>query len=185
MKIKSMRSSKRVALYAVVTILLLCGVAGAVFALGSNRIPTTTNATTSPNKTQNTIDYDAPTDSQVKDGQSTKLKNITGSDTSNNDQATLGTVTITAAQEDSDNTVLQVRSYIATVDSSLQCDMTLKKDGTVLNLTSSVQTSANVTTCTGFTVPVSQLSEGVWQVTMTYSKQSVSSSASTTVEIKV
>lgn len=92
------------------------------------------------------------------------------------------TMSITAANQN--GSLLQIRSLIEIVNSSGTCTLTLSKAGaSSVVKTAGIQPLASSSTCQGFDVPVSQLSQGIWSVDLVFENNSLRGETSTTVDI--
>ncbi len=141
-----------------------------------------------------TVDYNEPSDDQVKEGQDVKQQTIesetkptdssSGTDTSATSSAT-GSVAVEITNEPrNDNGVLNVKTLIQEVNSSGTCTLTLSKSGqqSVVK-TAKVQALPNSSTCQGFAVDVSKLTSGAWNLKIEYKSNKSNGSVSQTVQL--
>lgn len=91
-------------------------------------------------------------------------------------------VTITAANQNGAN--FSVRALIGELTTSGTCTLTLTKSSTEVTKTSPIQALANSSTCQGFDIPTSQLSSGVWHLTLTVSTSDKTGSAAKDISIQ-
>jgi hypothetical protein len=80
--------------------------------------------------------------------------------------------------------VLRIRSQISPLISSGDCTLSLTKDSTTVTKSAGVYASASVSTCQGFDVPTSELSAGMWSVTLNVKSGDRSGQSATSTEIK-
>lgn len=128
------------------------------------------------------INYDTPSDGQVAAGNDAKKDAVNSSDTDNSaddpkqpsdppsTESSLGKTaplghSITVREVN--NSTLYVRNEIEGVYSSGTCVLILTKNGRTITKKSGVQALAQVSTCRGFNVPTSELSQGTWNITLT------------------
>lgn len=197
LKIKSKKISKKtsliiVAALAVVLIALACYVflfKGSLFGWS----PYSTDASTGIN---HGTDYKAPTNAQIKEGDQIKSNSLndkskTGSSGSDqppaptptsNGKSSVG-VTITATNQTND--AFQIRTLISALDDGGTCTLTISKSGhTTVIQTAGVQNLSSTSTCKGFDVPLANLAQGDWNVTISYSSSTLAGSVSKTVSVQ-
>lgn len=143
------------------------------------------------NNNDPSVNLDKPTDEQVKSGiaiknESLKKDSINSDKTTDPSGQTDGSkkgvdISITAANQN-DN-ILQIRGLVYAVDDGL-CTLTLSRDGQTVTKTAGTQAQASVSSCKGFDVPVSELSNGTWQMTLTYENEIMKGSVSQPVTIQ-
>lgn len=109
----------------------------------------------------NDVDYDAPSDDQIQAGEDIKKGSV---DDDGGEPANANNVTITA--KENDGTLLRIRTLVGAVSSTGTCDLTLEKDGVTVTRSALTQPLASNSTCKGFDIPVSELSSGVWDLTI-------------------
>jgi flagellar basal body-associated protein FliL len=147
---------------------------------------------------ESSINYQPPTDSQKSAGEETKANSVNDSQSNSTKQdpgdtpATPPTtqpdgtskveVSITAANQN--GSVFQLRSIILAVVNTGTCSLTLTKGAAVVTKTAPVQASANSATCQGFDVPVSELSAGTWQATVSFKNDTLSGTTSKQITIQ-
>lgn len=189
MKIKNKKTlinRKKTAIIVIFALIILLAVAVSAFFVlhkSTNSVIDTTKSNSDVNK----VNYESATSDQIKSGSSTKEDNATSNtdgQTANDNAKAASHVTITVAQENAAKTAVQIRSYIDVLDSTATCTLTLTKESATVSRTASVQVSANVTTCMGFDVNVSDLSPGTWSATVAYLGNTASGSATTTVSVQ-
>jgi flagellar basal body-associated protein FliL len=92
-------------------------------------------------------------------------------------------VAITAANQN--GPTLQIRTLISTVDNTGTCTVALTSSGkATVTKTAGVQALASTSTCQGFDIPVSELSNGTWSILVQYSSTSLTGSVTQDVVIK-
>ncbi len=90
---------------------------------------------------------------------------------------------VTAAAQN--GSTLQVRSIIYLVTNTGTCKLTMTKSGSsTVTKSAGVQSLPSSSTCAGFDIPVSELSNGQWNVVVNFENDNYTSSATKTVEIK-
>lgn len=91
-------------------------------------------------------------------------------------------ITITASNQN--GSIYQVRTLINVVVSDGTCTLTLTNGNHTVAKSSGVQANPSSSTCQGFDVPVSELSPGDWDLTVTFSNETHQAKTSKTVTIK-
>lgn len=116
-----------------------------------------------------------PTDEQIQAGNDIKNGNLdeSGKNTDPTPPAsepgsTKQSVEVFMTALNQNNGVLQVRTQISRVINTGQCTLTLTRQGKTVTKTADIQATASASTCKGFDIPVSELSIGSWDVTLTY-----------------
>lgn len=124
---------------------------------------------------ENTVDYNQATIDQQKNGNTIKNDTIKNNNT---DKPPIPTpipgntknnvqLNITSANQN--GSILQIRILISAIDNNGECKLTLKQDGkNSVVKTTSVQALASISTCQGFDIPMSELSNGAWLITVEY-----------------
>ncbi len=180
------RSPKKLLIAICAAIIIILGAATTyVYALNGNIFgwtKTSTNTTSSQPSTSNQNPTDpANSSSETKTGSN-------GSDQPSSPQTVEGSTkksvesVITAAAQN--GSTLQIRSIIYLVTDTGTCTLTLAKSGSnTVTKTAVVQSLPSSSTCAGFDVPVSELSNGQWTVVVSFENDSYTSSATKTVGI--
>lgn len=180
------KASKKVILVTIISILIVVsGLAYYVFGLNGSLFGWKFHQDTA----SNTIDLAPPTQEQQKAGQDAKQSAIDedqgkpnqDSDSPKVDEDTLKISFTSVYQND---TTLQARVQIDPLVSKGSCTLTLVKDGSMITKTAAVYAMASISTCQGFDVPVSELSVGTWNLTISVTSSSASGSASTSTQIQ-
>ncbi len=127
-----------------------------------------------------TIDYEEPTDEQKTAGEATKEETVKNEEASKPSSSSAGSSTpttqanntvgveFTSGPEVADGT-LYVGTVVQEVNSTGVCTLTLSKSGkTSVVKTAKTQVSGSVATCQGFTIDVSKLAKGSWNVQLSY-----------------
>lgn len=190
MKTQSKKISKKPLLItAVVVILLAVSALTYVYAFNGNILGWNNNK---PSKEMPSTNLDAPTKEQIKAGNDIKKGNSdkpdgsTGTPTApvsqpgSNKQSI--EVIITAANQNSG--ILQVRTQISRVVNTGQCTLNLTKSGKTVTKTADIQALASTSTCKGFDIPVSELSAGSWNATLTYEDDTLFGTTSRVIAIQ-
>jgi hypothetical protein len=89
----------------------------------------------------------------------------------------------TASQQEADKSLV-VGAIVQSSDATGTCKLSAKKSTTEIQQENSAILQSNYSACPDFTVPYSQLSPGIWTVTVTYTDPSKSGEAKREVEIK-
>ena len=138
------------------------------------------------NTTTNGIDYSPATTEQQQSGSQVKSSGssdtppapttIPGSDKKN--------VQIIITSANQNGTILQIRSQIGAVEDTGTCTLLLTSTGqTDITKTANAQALANTSTCQGFDVPTSELSNGLWHISISYSSSTLTGTATQDVTI--
>lgn len=144
-------------------------------------------------RTVNDVDYGNATDEQTKAGSEIKDNNQSddpnkvGSDKpldpkSNNSEKNTVPVAISAAGQN--GSVAQIRTLISATVNDGTCTLTLTQGTKSVTKTADIQSLPSSATCKGFDIPVSELSAGKWQVTVTYENSTIKSSASGSITVQ-
>lgn len=163
----------------VIILMLLLGVTLAYYRGWWPFQPQTTQANPS-----NTVNYDKPTPEQTEAGKTIKEKVADQAKDDSNTAPKTSTVAldITAANKSSDT--LLIRTLIQTITSSGTCSLTMSgPGGASYTATAGVQANASTSTCQGFNVPLSSLSEGKWKITIDFKDGDLAATASKEVTI--
>lgn len=187
MKINKSSTTKKVLLTSLVLALVAVGGYAAYAALYKN----------SSSASSDGINYKKPTSAQVEAGNNAKKQAVqndsqssssTGSssnpkvDSGNNTSQSNDLKTqITAASVEGN--MLYVRNNINGIYQQGTCDITLTKDGKTVSKSAGVQALPQSSTCKGFNIPVSELSSGVWNITLRVTINGQSASDSRTVKV--
>lgn len=143
---------------------------------------TTNKSQTSP--TNSKIDYSPPSGDQTKTGADVKSQiansdkdSASSSQSSPTSQpSTLG-VSITTVQP---GQTVRIRTIIDTVTSSGKCKLNMSgPNGKTYTATAATQAMASSSTCQGFDIPMTSLSSGDWQISITVTDGSSTGSATT------
>lgn len=179
--IKKTRHIKKKMIIAVGTFVVLLGVA-AIYFVYKNR--PTTPATTPT--TQKPINYTPPTNDEKTAGDQIKKQELDSqkqtSDGSNNTPSTVPLVITSTSQSSG---MVYIRVIIQEVTSTGSCTLSMSNSsGGTYTATSPVQSMASSSTCEGFNVPVSKLSQGSWDINIKYTNGTSSGVASGSITIQ-
>lgn len=116
------------------------------------------------------INYNPPTSEQQKAGEQAseeaKKDDEISNQTTPSNESNATTVTITSLNQN--NSILQVRTFIHTIDPGI-CTATLTRDAhTPIEKTAETQALANGSTCRGFDIPTGDIAKGEWILTIKY-----------------
>lgn len=179
MKRQKVRSKKiPILLVALLGLLLIAG--GIAFATG-----------VFPPKEHDTIDYGEATQEEKAAGDTKKNETIEQNNVSKDDNSTSepsgstnNAVSMRITAMNQSTGTLSIRTIIDTVTSSGTCTLSMKSSsGATHSATASVQALPSSSTCSGFDVPVSELSPGSWTIEIIYKNGNTSGSANETVTI--
>lgn len=93
-------------------------------------------------------------------------------------------IAITASAQN--GSTLQIRTLISTISTNGICTLTLEKSGRpTVTKTVQVQALAATSTCKGFDVPVSELANGKWKATISFSDNDLTGSVVSEVDIVI
>lgn len=166
------RQNKKVKILIGLLLLLLIGGGVAAFYLF--------HTSSKPASQQGDINYGAPTTEQQAAGYQSKKDFLDKTDPSKTSSpspsGTAAAVTITSTSQSGDT--LSVRATIDTLSTDGQCTVQIAKAGTdtvSYSDTASLQSYGSYSVCKGFDVPLSKLGSGDWNVTITYTVGSASS----------
>jgi len=176
MKVRKNKNPKRrIYLGIIISVIALLLIAGVVYAY------TTSQPSSQDNKTgesSNGINYDEPTKEQIDAGNDAKKDAVDGSDSSNK-----GDISISSANIN--DGILQIRTVIASTDSSGKCNLTLSSPGmTDYTSEADTQSMGSYSVCKGFDIPISSLSPANWTIKIIYTNNGVSSTATQQVQVR-
>ncbi|MES2876027.1 MAG: hypothetical protein V4678_01000 [Patescibacteria group bacterium] len=184
MRIKQKKiSTKRIALIILVLAVALLSAAALTFAYLDNR-----QSATSTDKPDSVVKPDYISDSdatveQIEAGSAIKQNSIDDnvSGTGNSAESVDGTIT---SANQSENAIV-IRAVFPVVKSSGTCSLSMNgPDGKKFSDKVEIQALPSSTTCKGFNVPLSSLSQGVWAIAITFNASGTTGDATTEVEIK-
>jgi hypothetical protein len=188
--IRSQSKSPKKALIALVILALILS-AGGVYAYVNKVGPFSS-------KSAPDINYNPPTDEQVKAGEETKQQSIENSTKSSGKPVEAGsqsdnstrsskqvTIDITNSPLTRTGSTLSVNTIIQKTGTSGTCTLILSKSGqTSVTKTAPSQISGTVATCAGFrNIDISRLAAGKWTVTVSYRDTDSSGSVSESVNL--
>lgn len=141
----------------------------------------------------NDVNYGKSTKEQQEAGSDIENKNSSddpnqvGSDrapqpTSNDDTKANTPVTITASGQNGN--VVQIRTLISALTGTGTCTLSFTNKATTVTKSAKVQSLPSSSTCKGFDVPVSELSVGTWQYTLTFENETMKGAASGSVTVQ-
>lgn len=183
MKIKQKNTKKLYIALAVVAV-IITGLSYYVFTLNGNLFGWKFRSDET-----SSINMDPPTKEQVKAGEDTKQETVesdqgkpgTGDDTPTPDPS--GALTVGFSAVNQNDGKLQVRIMIDEVLSSGECTLTLTNGNKTVTKTAAVYPTASITTCQGFDVPVSELSNGAWNVTIAVTSGDRNGQSTTSIQV--
>jgi|GEM_PF-391208 len=195
MRIKTRKTSKKLFIIGIIVgILLLLGGATAYFYKTHSNL---FGWQPFPEPTTSGINYNKPTEDQTKAGDAAKqntatqgtFKPTTGSGSDQpptptpqpNGKSTVNVI-ITAANQN--GSLLQIRSLISTVTNSGTCTLTLTRQGGTVTKTAAIQAQSTTSTCQGFDISTSEVTSGVWQLSLHFENSTLVGGASQTVTVQ-
>jgi hypothetical protein len=144
--------------------------------------------------TSGSVNYGPATSDQQKNGTTIKSNSASSPSTSGSDQpatptpipgSTQKSVTITITSANQNGSTLQIRALIGAVENTGTCTLTLSQTGQqTITKTAGTQALASVSTCQGFDIPTSELSTGVWHVTITYNSPALTGATTKDITIQ-
>lgn len=144
-------------------------------------------------RTVNDVDYGNATDEQTKAGSEIKENsqsddpNKVGSDKPLEPESSSSgksTVPIVISAANQNGSVAQIRTLISATVGDGSCTLTLTQGAKSVTKSAEIQSLPSSATCKGFDVPVSELSAGKWQITVTYENSTIKSSANSSIAIQ-
>lgn len=143
---------------------------------------------------EETINYEEPTVEQVETGNAVKQQTAdsssSSSKTSSSPNKPVGSsaksnVSVEITNEPKNNGgTLSVKTLVQELDSSGVCKLTLSKSGQpTITKTAKTQALASTSTCQGFSVNVSNLAKGTWNLKISYSSDKSSGTVSESVTL--
>lgn len=144
--------------------------------------------------TRTTPDLNPPANDQLKNGQQIKNNGIKNNkSTGGGDQPpapstqkngkSIVEVAITSANQTDSS--LQVRTLISTLDNTGTCTLGLvNQAGASLSYSTGVQPLSNTSTCKGFDIPLTDLSPGIWKISVVYENPTLTGMATKSTTIK-
>lgn len=171
----------------IILILILAGIT-VLFASIKNIGPFT-----EPDKTTSSVNYDEPSNEQIKEGEDIKkqttknegkpaISNADNNSGSGNSSSTVA-VEITNEPQNVDGK-LSVKTLVQEVSSTGSCTLTLNKAGQAsVKKTVGVQALASASTCKFMPIDVSSLARGTWDLTIIYKSDKSNGNASQKVQL--
>ena len=169
MKIKRQHPKRKI--HIIILSLLAAGALAAIYFIYSNQI--------NNKETGDEINYSSPVSDQVDAGAQAK-KNTVEQDENDSTSVDFSTRIVSASVQ---SDTLKIRNIIDKVYQQGSCELTLTKGSQTVKKTADIQALPQSSVCKGFDIPVSELSSGTWQVTLTVTIKGQTSEASTTVEV--
>lgn len=167
MKIKNINkknNSLKAVLILVIILILLTG--GAVFALNYHTL-TPASKTTTPhdNNTPKSTDTSNPQPSSSSEGVDKSSLNDKSNPTSITPSA-LKNIDMTISAANQTANTYQVRTIINTVTNEGTCNLTMTQGSKIITKTSDIQAGPSNTTCRGFDIAMTELSSGIWNLSV-------------------
>jgi hypothetical protein len=187
--INKRRFPKKIIIIIGVILLLLAGALVYVYAFNGNLF-----GWKSAQNNSGTVNYGPATTDQKQNGATIKSNSASSSSTNGSDQPSAPapipgsaqksvSVTITAANQN--GSTLQIRALIGAVENTGTCTLMLSQTGQqTVTKTAGTQALSSTSTCQGFDVPTSELSTGVWHITITYNSPTLTGATTKDVTIQ-
>jgi hypothetical protein len=184
-KIKKQSKMKKITIICLAVALLLGGIATAYWYNYQQTQKKEALKTPDQRKSKkvNVINKDKPTSEQIAAGEEAKQQAIEAAEASNSDASAQNPLSVTISAANQNSPMLQVRAFANTITNAGTCDLTLTKGGVTVTKSAGTQASASISSCKGFDIPLSELSPGTWQLTVTVKDGTQSGTAQRTVEI--
>lgn len=182
--IKKISTTKKILLTVALLLLVIIITAGTYYLLHRNANPQASHSGV------NVIDSNPATSTQRSTGNTIKSNAASGtsSDSPPNPvtqaNSSQRTVQLSVTSKNQTPSVYQIRSLISAVTDTGTCTLTLTKTSeTTVTMTAGIQAQATTSTCKGFDVPLSQLSTGTWQLTLTFGNTTLFGSTTSTITV--
>ena len=159
-------------------VLAAAGVLLYVLVFGGNFLGWTTKTQT-PDTSNQPFNTQPPTDEQIKNGANTKDNTQT-----NSDKNKPGKLIVSLSAINQTSSLLQIRAITSTVSGAGSCSLTLTNGDKVVTKTADLQALPSSSTCKGFDVAKSELSKGIWKITVDITIGTQSGTITDSVEIK-
>lgn len=187
--IKTKSSQKKNMLIGTIAAIVLIGIP-TTFAFVNNIGPFATENT----PVESTIDFEEPTTDQIDAGKQAKDTTVKsgqvkpGSSSSSGDPSvgspSGNTVGVEITNTNITNDILSVKTMVQEINSAGVCTLTLSKTGQASVVKAAeTQVSGNVATCQGFTLNVSSLIRGSWNLKIDYSSDKSNGTTSESVTL--
>lgn len=164
----------------IAAIIIFGGTTFAIIRLQNHK--TTPTTVSQPDTKPTTVKQDVPIKDQLNTAQAQKEQSVNQDTQVKTPPSTLS-VTITAANQNKSSSLLQIRTLISMVTDTGSCTLTLSKDATTITRSSGIQAGPTNSTCKGFDIPLNELSNGKWSVSVAVTSGSLAGNATTEVTI--
>lgn len=132
----------------------------------------------------NVVNTDKPTSGEIKAGKDIKKETIIGgSDSAGSNTGAANPIAVTISAANQNGEVLQIRAFGDIVTNGGLCQLTLTKGSSSITKSAPTQAAANISTCQGFDIPMSELSSGTWELKVIISDGSRSGAAIKKIEL--
>lgn len=182
---KQKKSIKKILLISGGIALLIAGTIGAM-ALTSTG-PFSKTGTTNDSSTNTSSSTDESDQTPVTDPGNQKEDEPTEKTPTNNqptDEPEKDTLVASITAANQGDSTFQVRTLIESVDTSGTCSLTATKGTKKITKSSGIQALASSSTCKGFDIPLSELSNGEWKLSITINASSKKATLTKVIEIK-
>lgn len=130
------------------------------------------------------INRDPPTNEESEAGQTTKNSTINNYDKAQSGESLeQSNVTLTITAISTSGASLEIRTLIDSLWPDGTCKLTLTNDYQTKTYSSTITAYSSFSSCDGFSIPKSELSNGTWSAILTASYQTYETSTSKTITI--
>ena len=154
------KASKRKILIALSVVVVLLLAAGAIFAYASSSWPFDSLSQTKDSQTETTSPLGTPQETTPEDKDPVKAPSQYEGSDPNTSASLTGFISYSSVMDGN----LVIRITIDQAVSSGTCKLTLTKGSASVTKTSTIVANPSSSTCSGFDVPTTELSSGVWDV---------------------
>lgn len=168
----SKKTPKSRKLVIVITIVIIVALAAGAF-LYKKYVANDSTSTEQSSQYERKIDLDKPTDDQVKAGQTTKEQSLSKDSSNTNPSSPDTSFIITAKNVNASSSILQIRTLLSEIVSQGTCTLTLTKGSSSVSRSVATQAGPADSTCQGFDIPLSELSNGTWNIKITLVSQNI------------
>ena len=181
MKITQQKRHKKAATIWTIALILLVAVGGyAVYASSNSLWPFTHDE---PADTKPTVKTDEDVDNPVKPS-GNQLRSTPNPEPKQDEKTGTSTVPMSITTATVNDNTLQERALIEYITSDGSCTITMQgPNGATYTAASEVASLPSSTTCKGFDIPTSKLAPGKWAITMTFTHDTITGTATKEITI--
>lgn len=179
---KTSRSKNKGVLLLIVLAIVILGIGGSVSAYylltkQDNQSEQTSTESENDNN-RNDVNLDPSTEEQRKAGSDIKKDAL-----QDDDEPPQNSLTVSFTAVSQNETTLQIRTLIEKVTSTGTCELKLTKGSSVVTKISSIQALASSSTCQGFDIPMTELTQGEWTAELTVTSEGLSGTTSRSIKV--